>query len=100
MDVVEDGEHGFERALAASYEFVILDLMLPGRNGLDALRELHRQRPALPVVILSARATSRPSSEASSSAPSTTWPSRSRSTSCWPGRACSYGARARPMTGP
>ncbi|MDQ6607037.1 MAG: response regulator transcription factor [Actinomycetota bacterium] len=55
VDVVENGEHGFERALAGSYEFVILDLMLPGRDGLDVLRELHRHRPALPVLILSAR---------------------------------------------
>ncbi len=55
VDVVENGEHGFERALAGNYEFVILDLMLPGRDGLDVLRELHRHRPALPVLILSAR---------------------------------------------
>jgi DNA-binding response OmpR family regulator len=55
VDVVENGEHGLERAVAGSYEFVILDLMLPGRDGLDVLRELHRQRPALPVLILSAR---------------------------------------------
>jgi two-component system copper resistance phosphate regulon response regulator CusR len=55
VDVVENGEQGFERALAGSYEFVILDLMLPGRDGLDVLRELHRHRPALPVLILSAR---------------------------------------------
>ncbi len=55
VDVVEDGEHGLAHALAGSYEFVILDLLLPGRNGLDVLRELHRRRPGLPVLILSAR---------------------------------------------
>jgi two-component system copper resistance phosphate regulon response regulator CusR len=55
VDVVENGELGFERALAGNYEFVILDLMLPGRDGLDVLRELHRHRPGLPVLILSAR---------------------------------------------
>ena len=49
VDVVEDGEHGLERALAGSYEFVILDLLLPGQDGLDVLGELHRRRPALPV---------------------------------------------------
>ncbi len=55
VDVVESGELGIERALTGRYEFVILDLMLPGRDGLDVLRELHRHQPTLPVLILSAR---------------------------------------------
>jgi two-component system, OmpR family, copper resistance phosphate regulon response regulator CusR len=55
VDVDEDGEHGLSRALTGSYDLVILDLLLPGRDGLDALRELHRQRAELPVLILSAR---------------------------------------------
>jgi two-component system copper resistance phosphate regulon response regulator CusR len=55
LDVVEDGEQGLARALAGSYEFVILDLVLPGRDGLDVLGELHRHRPDVPVLILSAR---------------------------------------------
>jgi two-component system, OmpR family, copper resistance phosphate regulon response regulator CusR len=55
VDVVQDGEHGLERALAGRYEIVILDLLLPGRDGLDVLQELHRRRPELPVLILSAR---------------------------------------------
>jgi two-component system copper resistance phosphate regulon response regulator CusR len=55
VDVAEDGEQGHARARAGSYELVILDPMLLGRDGLDALRDLHRQRPGLPVLILSAR---------------------------------------------
>lgn len=55
VDVVADGEHGLVRALADSYDLVILDLLLPGLSGLDALRELHRARSDLPVLILSAR---------------------------------------------
>jgi two-component system copper resistance phosphate regulon response regulator CusR len=55
VDVVEDGERGLERALAGSYEFMILDLLLPGRDGLEVLSELQRLCPALPVLILSAR---------------------------------------------
>jgi two-component system, OmpR family, response regulator len=55
VDVVEDGESGLARALRGSYDLVILDLLLPGRDGLDALRELQRQRPEVPVLILSAR---------------------------------------------
>ncbi len=55
VDVVEDGEEGLTLALNGSYEFVLLDLLLPGRDGLDFLKELHQQRPELPVLILSAR---------------------------------------------
>jgi two-component system, OmpR family, copper resistance phosphate regulon response regulator CusR len=55
VDVGADGEHGLALALAGGYDLVILDLLLPGRDGLDALGELHRRRPDLPVLILSAR---------------------------------------------
>ncbi len=55
VDVVEDGESGLQRALAGSYAFVILDLLLPGKDGLEVLSELQRLRPELPVLILSAR---------------------------------------------
>jgi len=55
VDVVQDGEQGLERALACDYDLVVLDLLLPGRDGLDALQELHRRRSEVPVLILSAR---------------------------------------------
>ena len=55
VDVVGDGEQGVARALAEHYDLVILDLLLPGRSGLEALRDLHRERFDLPVLILSAR---------------------------------------------
>jgi two-component system copper resistance phosphate regulon response regulator CusR len=54
-DVVGDGERGLARALTGEYDLVILDLLLPGLNGLDALRALHSERAELPVLILSAR---------------------------------------------
>jgi two-component system, OmpR family, response regulator len=56
VDVAKDGEQGVTLALACRYELVILDVLLPGSDGLDVLRDLHRERPALPVLILSARA--------------------------------------------
>jgi two-component system copper resistance phosphate regulon response regulator CusR len=55
VDVAEDGEQGLQRALAGNYEIVILDLLLPGRDGLGLLEDLHSRRPQLPVLILSAR---------------------------------------------
>lgn len=55
VDVVQDAENGLERALGGSYELVILDLSLSGRDGLDVLAQLHRWRSGMPVLILSAR---------------------------------------------
>jgi two-component system, OmpR family, copper resistance phosphate regulon response regulator CusR len=55
VDVVGDGEQGLARALIGTYDLVILDLLLPGLGGLEALRALHRERAELPVLILSAR---------------------------------------------
>jgi DNA-binding response OmpR family regulator len=53
-----DGETGLERLFASRPDALVLDLMLPGRNGLEILREV-RSEPAtrdLPVVVLTARA--------------------------------------------
>ncbi len=50
-----DGEQGLALALAEGPDIVLLDLMLPGRDGFSVLRELRRDRLAALVVILSAR---------------------------------------------
>ena len=50
-----DGESGLEAAVQGDCDLLVLDLMLPGRSGLSVLKELRRQRPDLPVLILSAR---------------------------------------------
>lgn len=55
VDVVSDGDHGLVLGTTSGYEIVILDLLLPGRDGLEVLNELHSRRPSLPVVVLSAR---------------------------------------------
>jgi DNA-binding response OmpR family regulator len=55
VDAVEDGDQGLALALAGAYDLVILDLLLPGRDGLDLLAELHERRSDVPVLILSAR---------------------------------------------
>src|SRR5690349_3674914 len=50
-----DGVRGLEEAARAGVDLVLLDLMLPRRGGLDVLADLRRSRPALPVIILTAR---------------------------------------------
>src|ERR1700760_3939008 len=55
VDVVGDGEQGLARALTGNYDLVILDLLLPGRSGLDAPRGFASERSAPPPLILSGR---------------------------------------------
>jgi two-component system copper resistance phosphate regulon response regulator CusR len=55
VDGAGSGTDGLTRALDHPYDAVVLDLLLPGLDGLSVLRELHEQRPDLPVVIVSAR---------------------------------------------
>jgi DNA-binding response OmpR family regulator len=55
VDERDDGQLGLRRALDEQYDLVILDLHLPSLDGLSVLRALRRQRPELPVLILSGR---------------------------------------------
>lgn len=41
-----------EHLTSAEYDLVLLDIMLPGYNGLDLCRELRQQRPAVPIMLL------------------------------------------------
>lgn len=54
LDAVHDGQRGLDRAASKEYDFVILDLMLPGLGGLDVLRRVRQSSP-VPVLILTAR---------------------------------------------
>jgi len=54
VEVVNDGESGLEKALREEQDLVILDVMLPKKNGFDVLREL-RQTSKIPVLMLTAR---------------------------------------------
>ena len=50
-----DGDDGLDLALKSPCDLVLLDLVLPHRDGLDILREVRAARPTLPVIILTAR---------------------------------------------
>lgn len=50
-----DGAVGYERAIQPGVRLVLLDLLLPRRDGLDVLTDLRKIRPTLPVIILTAR---------------------------------------------
>ena len=53
--VAATGEDGFYRANAEAFDLVVLDLMLPGRSGLEILQTLRQRHIETPVLILTAR---------------------------------------------
>jgi DNA-binding response OmpR family regulator len=55
VDVCRDGESALATAFATPYDAIVLDIMLPGRDGLGVLRQLRERRNATPVLLLSAR---------------------------------------------
>jgi two-component system response regulator CpxR len=54
VEAVHNGNRGLERALSGEHALVVLDVMLPGMNGLDVLRKL-RASSTVPVLLLTAR---------------------------------------------
>jgi two-component system, OmpR family, response regulator len=56
VTVAHDGENGEAAALTGDYGLVLLDLMLPGKSGLDVLSAIRARLPELPVILLTARA--------------------------------------------
>ena len=54
-DVCHDGESGLDNALSDIYDLVILDVMLPKKDGFSVLRALRQEGKTVPVLMLSAR---------------------------------------------
>ncbi len=54
-DVVPDGEQGLVRAGATTYDVIVLDVMLPGRDGFEVCRGLREERNWAGVLMLTAR---------------------------------------------
>jgi DNA-binding response OmpR family regulator len=55
VDVLGDGRNAGDQAGVVDYDAVVLDLMLPGRSGLQVLRDIRARKPRLPVLILTAK---------------------------------------------
>jgi DNA-binding response OmpR family regulator len=55
VTVANDGERGELEALTGDYGLVLLDVMLPGKNGLQVLDAIRARKPELPVIVLTAR---------------------------------------------
>ncbi|MHC5035713.1 MAG: response regulator transcription factor [Planctomycetota bacterium] len=55
VEEAPDGHEGLERALAPGLDLMLLDLMLPGRDGWEILAETRKAKARLPIIILTAR---------------------------------------------
>src|ERR1039458_1872059 len=55
VDVAADGPGAIQMLAACQYDFVILDLMLPGLSGSEVLKRIRQDRNNVPVLILTAR---------------------------------------------
>jgi two-component system OmpR family response regulator len=55
VEAAADGIEGQRLALRGGFDAIVLDLMLPGRSGLEVLASVRRATPSVPVVVLTAR---------------------------------------------
>ncbi len=55
VETAGDGETGLERALQGAFDLIVLDVMLPRKNGFDVCRDLRRQGSQTPVLMLTAK---------------------------------------------
>jgi two-component system, OmpR family, response regulator len=55
VDVHSDGRAALNALLASDYDMAIVDLMLPGMNGIALVRNLRRQNRGLPILVITAR---------------------------------------------
>ena len=55
VTVASDGVTGERLALSPGTDLVVLDRMLPGRDGIEVLRSIRQVKPALPVIMLTAK---------------------------------------------
>jgi DNA-binding response OmpR family regulator len=55
VDVAHRGDEGYALATSRPYDALVLDIMLPGRDGLSILRNLRERKMSVPVILLTAR---------------------------------------------
>src|SRR4030065_2945375 len=53
VDEAINGQEALSKVLKGEYDLVVLDIKMPGKSGLDVLKEIKAHKPKLPVVILS-----------------------------------------------
>lgn len=56
VDISNDGEDGLYNALSGMYDLIILDIMLPKKDGIEILREIRKENKEVKVIMLTAKA--------------------------------------------
>ena len=56
VDISNDGEAGLDNALSGMYDLIILDIMLPKKNGIEILKEVRRENREVKIIMLTAKA--------------------------------------------
>lgn len=57
VELASDGLTGQERALGEAFDLLILDVILPGKNGLEVCRAVRKEKPDIPILMLTALGT-------------------------------------------
>jgi DNA-binding response OmpR family regulator len=57
VDTVFDGESGLDKALKNNYDLIVLDIMLPKKDGIEVCKELRQHQVQTPIIMLTARGT-------------------------------------------
>ena len=89
VTTVADGRSAYDYAATGKFDLMVLDIGLPELDGFEVLlRRLRSEGHRIPVIVLTARRVCATLSPGSRAVPTTTWPSRFDSRSCWPVSAC------------
>jgi DNA-binding response OmpR family regulator len=73
VEVAGDGEAATRRAREGKFDLILLDVMLPRKDGIEVLRELRQSKINTPVLILSARSDSASPARTPARSISSTW---------------------------
>jgi CheY-like chemotaxis protein len=53
--VATDGQRGLSAFQNEDFDLLFLDIFMPGMDGLETMRHIHRQQPAVPIIVISGR---------------------------------------------
>jgi CheY-like chemotaxis protein len=55
IEVAGDGEKGLAAFAKGNFDLLFLDIFMPGMDGIETMRHIHRQQPDVPIVVISGR---------------------------------------------
>jgi len=95
VDVASDGEQALAQAYMTDYDLIILDVMLPLKDGFAVCHELRSTGSAMPILMLTARDAVADRIKGLDTGPMTIWSNPSILMNCWPGCARCYAGKRR-----